>query len=86
MKVQDGILKQYGLVGVILISVMALLVLLQTTVCILGLVYNEFNIFYLIIAIISLMTLEMCCKLLLNRESQIFKVFSKLMKIKLKEK
>ena len=86
MKAQEGILKQYGVFGVILISIMALLVLFQAIVCILGLVYREFSIFYLIIAIISLMTLEMCCTLLLNKKSYIFKVFSRTMKIKLKEK
>lgn len=85
MEKQEGIFKQYGVIGVVLISTMLLAMLFQTSVGILGLVYNEFSIFYLVITIISFMTLEMCCNLLLNKESQVFKVFSKIMQIKLKE-
>lgn len=85
MSKQEGIFKQYGVIGVILIGTMLLAMLFQTIVGILGLVYKEFSIFYLVITIISFMTLEMCCKLLLNKESQVFKVFSKIMRIKLKE-
>jgi hypothetical protein len=85
MKKQEGIFKQYGVIGVILISTMLLAMLFQIIVVILGLVYKEFSVFYLVITIISFMTLEMCCMLLLNKESQVFKVFSKIMRIKLKE-